>query len=213
MSQKCQKEDKSFPGCTPGNEWRYEHLEYFNIHVKNVGERTIFGVPPEDLPNPQFQDPKYNILMGGQNLLESLWPSDIPLPNPNDDKDNDVWQLLYLIYQCQSLNVNESYTDELASCLFKVLKYSIMQKRVVRTRSTVPLEMSGGRTYATPDLSILTVSGSLYILACQEDKRNANGNTDATPQLMAEIIASSQSNYKVLDRVNKDKRGFMVNAQ
>lgn len=156
-----------------GNDWTRNELAAYNISIASQNVTTFFELPT--LPEPHVP----------ADMLQKL--------EADDANDLDVCRTLAAMDLAMNpIPSEESAVDDFTVRLFDMLGYTTREISL-RTRKDIPLTICAETRHAKTDVCLL-MNRSEIILLVQEDKRNMEVAGDAEAQLIAEAIATFQSN-------------------
>ncbi|KAK0187221.1 hypothetical protein F5146DRAFT_767307 [Armillaria mellea] len=158
-----------------GSDWTMNELAAYNISVTPQDATTFFELVV--LPEPHVP----------ADMLQKL--------EADDADDLDACRTIAAMDLAMNpVPAEESAVDDFTVRLFDMLGYTTRDISL-RTRKDIPLVICGESRRAKTDVCLL-MNRSEIILLVQEDKRNMEEAGDPEAQLIAEAIATFQSNKK-----------------
>jgi len=154
-----------------GSSWGTNELEAYNISIVEQGQETFFGGPL-----PAYTGPAG--FLQHEDRVQGLDASSLAL-------------IKRLDLAMKVMDGEESAVDDFAAELLRAMGYET-EETVIRTRKSIRLIMCGEQVYAKTDVCVLDADSEILLLV-QEDKTHINPQ-DPEPQLIAEAIATFQSN-------------------
>ncbi|KAK0460509.1 uncharacterized protein EV420DRAFT_1641057 [Desarmillaria tabescens] len=162
--------------CTKsGNDWTTNELAAYNISITPQDVTAFFGLTA--LPEPHVP----------ADMLQKL--------EADDADDLDACRTIAAMdLTMNPVPAEETAVDDFTVRLFDMLGYTTRDISL-RTRKDIPLVICGESRRAKTDVCLL-MNRSEIILLVQGDKRNKDEGGDPEAQLIAEAIATFQSNNK-----------------